>query len=275
MPNYIKNKLEVKGSKESIENLFTRFKKYYPAKPHKSWGGDLTYKKGDAIGWLNEGTNKFNIRGGEILDGVPDGWEQYYNKEFTRFPDFETIVPMPEGMDISSGSWITPLENRFDANKGFKAHIDEIKKYCNGNEGKINEVLENLFQGIRNYIDHGHASWYSWSIENWGTKWNASECSRPAHNVFEFETAWSGVKELIKKMAEEFPGLEITYKWSDEDTGSNCGKVIFYDGKIKETSIENQSKEAFELAFELRPHYKKYYVFNGTTYEYKEEDELV
>ena len=29
-----------------------------------------------------------------------------------------------------------------------------------------------------------------------------------------------------------FPSVEIIHRWADEDIGSNCGKIIYKDGKF-------------------------------------------
>lgn len=93
--------------------------------------------------------------------------------------------------------------------------------------------------------------WYNWSVENWGTKWNSYCCKKIKLNIYEFQTAWSAVPDLIKKMADEFPKLKIIYTWADEDLGSNVGKIIFHNGKIDGGRYENNSIEANKLALSL------------------------
>ena len=69
--------------------------------------------------------------------------------------------------------------------------------------------------------------WYSWSIENWGTKWDADDVSvvRKSNTraLIYFDTAWSApipIYEAIKKM---YPGLDVKVEYADEDLGYNCG----------------------------------------------------
>ncbi len=75
---------------------------------------------------------------------------------------------------------------------------------------------------IRAYEECGHASWYSWSIANWGTKWNAYsfEVIEEDDDRFEFrfDTAWSPPESVFAALADrpECAGLEITIRGFDK-----------------------------------------------------------
>jgi len=161
---------------------------------------------------------------------------------------------------------------------------------------KILPMPEHIFTGdlgTEERKKYSENNWYDWSVENWGTKWNAygflgmtseeklpyasAEEHQKAHgNILEFQTAWSGVSELMRKLSEIFPNVEIRYGWADEDIGSNVGMETYKNGEIIESDIpECQSKEAYELAFEVfddEPHNMWYrYDEDEGTYVYDEE----
>ncbi|ANY71675.1 hypothetical protein BBD41_03245 [Paenibacillus ihbetae] len=117
-----------------------------------------------------------------------------------------------------------------------------------------------------------------WARLNWGTKWNAYEQpdKRNGGGIIYFNTAWNGVPDLIRKIAWIFPEIEIEYSFADEDLGSsNCGIYRFKYDKVQEfANYPSQSKEAYELAFNLvHGGIPDYYVFDPdtNTYEYKED----
>ena len=61
---------------------------------------------------------------------------------------------------------------------------------------------------------YGYASWYDWSVENWGTKWDACE-SHIHHNDINyfsvsFDTAWSPPINWIDNIMQDFPDLCFT-----------------------------------------------------------------
>ncbi len=121
---------------------------------------------------------------------------------------------------------------------------------------KIIPMPTHICQSIRS----SEPLWYYWSIENWGTKWNAYETTRINENTFVFTTAWNGVIPIITKISKDFPKIKIFYKYSDEDTGYNCGSLEFLNGEIvKDYQIQDDSDEAYDICFELKPYMKDFY----------------
>jgi len=90
-----------------------------------------------------------------------------------------------------------------------------------------------------------------WSIDNWGTKWNAYGYDYLPHkeDAIVFNTAWSAVPQIIAKLSETYPEVTMDYCWADEDFGSNTGRLQFKNGEVIEGYIpEDQSPEAYEFA---------------------------
>ena len=75
-------------------------------------------------------------------------------------------------------------------------------------------------------------NWYDWRINNWGTKWNASEVEVDGTSVT-FETAWSAPNEVTAALAHRFPQQLIRHTWYDEDLGSNFGEEIYNQGVLQ------------------------------------------
>lgn len=96
--------------------------------------------------------------------------------------------------------------------------------------------------------------WYEWNKKNWGTKWNAFNQTNEekSPDTICFETANNGVPNLIKKIAWIFPNVELQYEFADEELGCNVGRYNFKDTEIEDNSPESRSKDAYELAFELK-----------------------
>lgn len=76
--------------------------------------------------------------------------------------------------------------------------------------------------------------WYTWSIENWGTKWNSYSVryldgygdgeSIYGEILVKIETAWTTPEPILKKLADE--GFRVTYTWKDEGEEWNNWKEI-------------------------------------------------
>jgi hypothetical protein len=197
MPNHITNQLKVIGSNEQVEKLFNQIRN----------------KKKDTE------ENKCLI-------------------------DFNKIIPMPESLNITSGSSVD------NAVLVLTDNTEELKKMLDypwvKDEGITNvsdlkkRLVKNLSpkdleQGkmaLENIEKYGHKDWYSWSIANWGTKWNAYSQFQIEENIISFETAWSTPFPLMEELSRMFPELTIEVTYADEDIGSNCGTYTFANGSL-------------------------------------------
>ena len=228
MPNHIKNRLEILNcSDERLNEVIKRFGTFVPDHFNRTYDGSWIICRNkntkEFAGWYDPETDELKNRGPieiEVISkGMPDDVEKEVIKAHYHFPDFSKVIPPPENMFI--GGLTT-----------------DIERQC-------------AMEGI--------PTWYEWRPKNWGTKWNSYECERPENNVFLWETAWAGVPKIINVIAKEFPDIKFIYEYADEDTGYNCGYRTYYQGKDFTMTVEDGSVEAYDLAFKLRPEYKKYY----------------
>lgn len=118
---------------------------------------------------------------------------------------------------------------------------------------KIIPMPDDIFQGplgTKERALYGKNNWYDWSIENWGTKWNAYNFSRNG-NTIGFQTAWAAPHPILEELTVMFPGVYITHEWADEDLGQNCGTREYLNGEIVGEIIPENNREALEHAFEV------------------------
>lgn len=205
--------------------------------------------------------------------------------------EFNKILPMPESLNIDSGS---------RTNEGLKAYKDFIDVYTMmGTEKRdllnIPKEKEEIFLKNRTDIDretwdlgrtafqneqkYGAKDWYDWRIRHWQSKWDAVDSYLAENNTIEFKTAWSRVMPVIQKLAENYSDIKFEYCWADEDIGVNVGTAEFENGElVHDKFFEPQSKEAYEFAAEMWGYddlEEVGLVFNekSGTYEYRDMDE--
>ena len=142
---------------------------------------------------------------------------------------FQTIVPMPEELNIVAGSEAYIAEEYARANKQGKAAILA--------ERKVTE--ESLKPWLDNISKYGCPTWYEWHIQHWGTKWDAYEQEVEEETDtsvrLTFWTAWSTPSEVMQALSAMFPTLEICVDYADEDMGCNCGSYHCEGGNIEYT----------------------------------------
>lgn len=249
--------------------------------------------------------NRLTIKGPQYKN-VINQITTFDDEEHKVIMDFNKITPMPESiakMESSSQvpTYINLFMNSIKKTDEFKKYISVIiligENYIGMNENEYQKKLQELAQekdwtgykrfeseqavldygrmALDNIINYGVMDWYDWSIQNWGTKWNAHETDIK-DNVILFDTAWSPVPELMLKLSSIFPENIFEYDFAEERICVLCGELEFENGDCtKKLIFDEGSQEAYEKGFELWPDSKRYYKFNKkkNTYYYIEDIE--
>ena len=191
-----------------------------------------------------------------FVQGQPEAVMNYIKGQGVRI-DFNTIVAMPECLKNYNPnlSIITAVEKKYQTVLNPDALVFE------------DEEQEAFERGCKNFEETGYVSWYEWSIANWNTKWNAygTPDSRDTDDTIYFQTAWSNVSDLIKKLSGFFSS-SFFYEWADEDIGSNAGRAVARGGNL--VINRAQGRKAYELAFNLNPGLKDQFEYVGGKYEF-------
>jgi hypothetical protein len=213
--------------------------------------------------------------------------------------DFNTLIPMPNDLDVESGSIINELLSIYSYHYGLPT---EVINYVNNKHNfiiistnNIDKIYDKLTKALKiniesinalakryidNIIKYGGPTWYEWRCNNWNTKWNAYEFLpfNEMRNYIQFNTAWSHVGfTIIRKIHELFPQVGIHYRYADEDFGNNCGIIIYENGRLV-VNIEPQpmSNWAIDLSAKVLEVEPKEYGYTKNTngiYEYYEEED--
>lgn len=184
--------------------------------------------------------------------------------------DFNKIIPMPESLNIEAGSrtnnglqlykeFISEclFENRkTDILKISAETLAESEKAYLSKRKDIDSAEWKLGKTAWNNIQNYDApTWYEWSINNWGTKWNAYGYDENAdysgnENLW-FQTAWSAPHPILQKLSEMYSDITFEHEWADEDLGANCGRKIYRNGECTEEYCPESEIEATEFAFRV------------------------
>lgn len=126
---------------------------------------------------------------------------------------------------------------------------DALSLFLETEEGKsLYELGQRCISNLRRYKA---MTWYEWCNKNWGTKWNSCDnCSDLEVRTIIFSTAWSCPTPIVMALAKKFPDVDFIWKYADEDTGSNTGRITYKDRVLDITEFENRSSEAFAMYVE-------------------------
>ena len=185
-------------------------------------------------------------------------YDEYEKRDVVCF-DFNKIIPMPESLNVESGSIenmaieavnrkLSKRRYAFEQAYSRPQMNDEDYQQRLKNYGKTEEELLELgLQYITNKVRYGATSWYDWCCDNWGTKWNAYSNEQEDEDTIIFETAWSNPEPVMLKLSEMYPEATIEHWWADEDMGSNDGYRVYRGGEIVEGDYyDSCSNEAYE-----------------------------
>lgn len=197
--------------------------------------------------------------------------------------DFNKVFPMPEELNIESGS---RTQGGLIA---YSSYMESVNEETPENESlfrkqhpKVDDATWEIGKAAyHNNQKYGAPTWYEWSVQNWGTKWNSYDPQEMAVDgdqcTMTFSTAWSPPITLLMKLSQMMPDVEIAHEWADEDIGNNCGRVRLKGGHLREAYLPEPGKESIEFAtsvwnatpadFHLRLNK------DGTGYEFYDEDE--
>lgn len=205
------------------------------------------------------------------ITGEKESIEKFVKENINAYVDeegdilnftFQTIIPRPKSLDIESSSRVEDAMKFVTMSEEEKAEYLKKRSYWMNTEESKKE-LESLGKtALSNLEVYGATDWYDWDIKHWGTKWDCYEvkatCAEKAVYL-EFQTAWSTPYPIYQALAEKYKDLTISVEYADEDLGSNCGRLVFRNGK---NEVEQEGDYPFAC-----------YVWGYPADEYDDEDD--
>lgn len=194
--------------------------------------------------------------------------------EGNDYLDFDKIIPMPkeleiefssradlglklacEGLDPEQVKEIKDLEGSMELIDWEKEKLSRLQKGMGVGDTEAQEeysaILELGERQASNIIKYGHKNWYTWHIQNWGTKWNSSKLEL-SNSTIKFETAWDPAIPVVIELSKKHPEIKIAYLWADESIGSYAGYMLMKGGHIDyKGTFPDYSVDAYKLAFDL------------------------
>ena len=187
--------------------------------------------------------------------------------------DFNKIIKMPEELNVESSS-----DGRmgmeyllYKSNEGFEKYVGTYERVEKLQDERKNQIIELGKKYLSNLAKYGYTNWYDWCRANWGTKWNAYDIEMVDDYTIKFDTAWSGVPDLICALSTMFPEVEFRYIYADEDASYNTGIGSFKNGEAEMYYPDGGSNEAFQVYFKTHEWARDYYEFVDGEWKCKEE----
>lgn len=142
--------------------------------------------------------------------------------------------------------------------KALKDHIDLVTNVEKNTDKKnffdfFIPMPNDIFKGDLGKAErekYGDKNWYSWSIDNWGTKWGAYGVelidSNDTSIQLQFETAWSFAEPVFNKAMDMGYDFEVEYT---DECNNFTGYMEFIDGDTIDVWFESPEETPDEWMY--------------------------
>ena len=190
--------------------------------------------------------------------------KEFVKSEESEF-DFNKIIPMPDSLNIESGSRtdrailvylsdkLTTKPNKREdkwqmaynlVSNPFREDwvLELYDRLVNDPPKDIDQLYEDGKTYVDNYQKYGAVTWYEWRCANWSTKWNACRVSMTDSHEEEveyfFDTAWCCPYLVISELSQIYPNVKIEHQYRNEDGYETIFTDIYLNGEIIEERSE-------------------------------------
>ena len=231
MPNHIRNLLKLECSKGKLKKIYQELE-----------CSEENDRKGFDFGKIIPMPETLNIECGSSTNRAVELYMTSINPEVTYYGSgYKMEGPAFEALRKA-------LERQMYGKCDASLTPEKIAEYTEHTSAE--DMLKLGEQAVTNLIRYHAMTWYEWSINNWGTKWNSYSNSFDGKTIA-FDTAWSAPHPVILKLSEMYPDIQIEHQWADEDIGHNCGRRDYKGGEIVGEYIPESNKDSLDFACEV------------------------
>lgn len=252
MPNHTDVRLFMAGEPRKIEALRQAMKELQLS--NAMWKFEkLKEKHGYPGRWYEPRFER------ESRDQVGVDWASNASKPWGLLADIEgqfTLEAggqMPVGMHIEESSDSDKIERWLGGERNARfeewEHLigkskEEALEWIKTHQPRIHALHQMRSENIKK---HGVGSWYRWSVQNWGTKWNAYDAiegkvDKQGRRAFwRFQTAWSPPIPGLMSICERF-GVSCCVGYVDEGGGFSGWTLLDENGEaIEEKEVTGRA----------------------------------
>ena len=221
MPNWTFNKLTVTGDQDAVKKFVaehvveTEDEQRFDFNTFVKMPDELRVESG-SITYLAKTTNDATFSH-ELLGSHPE----------LAFEDGGVSI------GLKSRQWADQRETALKAGADPAVVIQRFKERLPERWAMIEQIRSNI-------VKFGHSDWYSWSVQHWGTKWNASDTM--VEDVIDgvaisFNTAWCKPDPIQDAIVARYSGKGLDIEWFHHDEDERFGSSEHLD--ISEMEAED------------------------------------
>ena len=163
---------------------------------------------------------------------------------------YNSFFPMPEILVDTQSPNIDVDKLILEYNKETNSTAMGLTEIVKANHPWLSRTAQQALQNQQAFIATGYHDWYSWSCDNWGVKWDASNCKSKELSdfftiVFSFDSPWGCPEHFVRELSKLYPNA--TFEMVSGSIENDCHyEFTCVDGKFEETCSYETFKEAVE-----------------------------
>ena len=161
---------------------------------------------------------------------------------------YNSFFPMPSVLEGTSSPHLAPGDYIDGVNKRKNTNFLTLEAVATCDDEWDAHRAKEIIQNIKAFEQTGYHDWYTWNLDNWGVKWEASKCTSKELPdfftiVFSFDSPWGTPEHFVRELSKLYPNatFEMVSGSIENDTHY---EFTCEDGKYEETCSYETFKEA-------------------------------
>ena len=161
---------------------------------------------------------------------------------------YNSFFPMPSVLEGTSSPHLAPGDYIDGVNKRKNTNFLTLEEIATCDDEWDAHRAKEIIQNIKAFEQTGYHDWYTWNLDNWGVKWEASKCTLKELPdfftiVFSFDSPWGTPEHFVRELSKLYPNatFEMVSGSIENDTHY---EFTCEDGKYEETCSYETFKEA-------------------------------
>ena len=163
---------------------------------------------------------------------------------------YNSFFPMPEILVDTQSPNINVDNLILEYNKKTNSTAMGLTEIIKSNHSFFSGIAEQAFKNQQAYIATGYYDWYTWNLNNWGVKWDASNLqAKELYDfntvIYSFDSPWGCPEQFVRELYKLYP--DATFEMVSGSIENDCHyEFTCVDGKFEETCSYETFKEAVE-----------------------------
>jgi hypothetical protein len=161
---------------------------------------------------------------------------------------YNSFFPMPEVLEGTSSPHLAPGDYINGVNKRKNTNFITLEEVASCDDEWDAHRAKEIIQNIKAFEQTGYHDWYTWNLDNWGVKWDASNCKSKELSdfntvIFEFDSPWGTPEHFVRELSKLYPNAVFEMVSGSIENDSHY-EFTCNNGKFEETCSYETFREA-------------------------------